>query len=191
MGQEADRLLVGPKMTAGNGWEPSLFISIEVHTDVDWVVRPASQTEVEIVVQLWKSFMNDPSAIDMPLPTHEENEKKQTQFLQELIRQDSRQVLVGEKDGVLIGYVAYEIEQKAPLEMQQKRSFIHDLYVKPGHRGRGVGRSLLQACLDVVRNAGPHQVRIAVWVRNDRAIRLYRAMGFTDHLFIMRIETGI
>lgn len=134
--------------------------------------------------------MNDPSSIDVPIPTHDENTKKQTQFLQELIRQDPRQVLVAEKDGELIGYVSYEIEQKAPVEMRQKRSFIHELYVEPHQRGRGVARSLLQACLDRIKNAGPHQVRIAVWIRNEKAIGLYRAMGFSDHLLIMKVETG-
>lgn len=161
-----------------------------VCANVDWIVRSANQPEVERVIDLWKAFMNDPSVIDVPLPTHEENMKKQTQFLQELIRQDPRQVLVAEKNGELIGYVAYEIEQKAPIEMQQKRSFIHDLYVKPHHRKRGVGKSLLQACLDVIKNAGPHHVRLAVWVRNEKAIGLYRAMGFSDHMLVMRIETS-
>jgi ribosomal protein S18 acetylase RimI-like enzyme len=158
--------------------------------NVDFEVRAVNQTELQRVIQLWKSFMDDPSAIDKPLPTHEENTKKQAQFLQELIRQDPRQVLVADREGELIGYVAYEIEQKAPIEMQQKRSFVHDLYVEPDHRRTGVGRSLLQACLDVIKSAGPHQVRIAVWVRNGKAIELYRAMGFTDHLLVMRIETG-
>jgi len=158
---------------------------------MDWTIRRANLTEVNKVVLLWKSFMNDPLAIDEPIPTHEENEKKQSQFIGELIREDPQQVLVAEKEGELIGYVAYQVEQKAPVEMSRKRSFIHDLYVSPSHRGKGVGRSLLQACLNHLKGAGPRQVRIAVWVRNGGAIRLYREMGFNDHLMVMKTETGV
>ena len=158
---------------------------------MDWTIRRANLTEVNKVVLLWKAFMNDPLAIDEPIPTHEENEKKQSQFIGELIREDPQQVLVAEKEGELIGYVAYQVEQKAPVEMSRKRSFIHDLYVSPSHRGRGVGRSLLQACLNHLIDAGPRQVRIAVWVRNAGAIQLYRKMGFNDHLMVMKTETGV
>jgi ribosomal protein S18 acetylase RimI-like enzyme len=158
---------------------------------MDWMVRPADQTEVDKIILLWKAFMNDPLAIDEPIPTHEENEKKQSQFIGELIKEDPEQVLVAEKGGELIGYVAYQVEQKAPVEMSRKRSFIHDVFVSPSHRGKGVGRSLLQACLNHIKSAGPHQVRIAVWVRNSGAIRLYREMGFSDHLMVMKTETGV
>jgi len=158
---------------------------------MDWRTRPAKQSEVGEIILLWKAFMKDPLAIDEPIPTNEENEKKEAQFISELIQEDSHQVLVAEKGGGLIGYVACQVEQKAPIEMSRKRSFIHDLYVSPTHRGQGVGRSLLRACLDHLKGAGPRQVRIAVWVRNEGAIRLYREMGFSDHLLVMKTETGI
>jgi ribosomal protein S18 acetylase RimI-like enzyme len=151
-------------------------------------VRPASLSEVERIVSLWKEFMNDPSAIDESIPTHEENAKKLVQFVDELIKEDSRQVLVADVGGELVGYLLYRRDQKPALEMKHKMSYIHDLYVRPGFRRRGVGRSLLQACLDDLRTAGPRQVRLNVWTKNEDAIRLYRKMGFADHLLVMKAD---
>ncbi|HME19638.1 MAG TPA: GNAT family N-acetyltransferase [Nitrososphaerales archaeon] len=153
-------------------------------------MRPANLSEVERVVSLWKEFMNDPSAIDEPIPAHEENAKKQVQLVEELIREDPRQVLVAEEGGELVGYMLYRRDQKTALEMKHKMSYIYDLYVRPGSRRQGVGGSLLQACLDDLRAAGPHQIRLNVWTRNENAIRLYRKMGFRDHLMVMRADTG-
>jgi hypothetical protein len=39
---------------------------------MDWSMRPANQGDIDKVILLWKAFMNDPLAIDEPIPTHEE-----------------------------------------------------------------------------------------------------------------------
>jgi len=154
------------------------------------MVRPASISEIDEIVSLWKEFMNDPSAIDIPIPTHNENVKRQTQFVEGLVRENPRQALVAQVDDELVGYILYKIEANTPLEIQNKLSFIYDVYVRPDHRRQGVGRGLMQACLEELRRAGPRHVRLNVWTRNEAAIRLYRRMGFTDHLLVMRAEVG-
>jgi GNAT superfamily N-acetyltransferase len=154
------------------------------------MVRPASRFEVESVVSLWKEFMNDPSAIDEPIPTHEENRAKQVQFVEELIKEDPNQVLVAQDGNELIGYMLYRKEQKTALELKHRMSYIYDLYVKPDHRGKGVGRNLLQTCLDDLHAAGPRQIRLNVWTKNDRAIRLYGEMGFRDHLMVLKMDVN-
>jgi ribosomal protein S18 acetylase RimI-like enzyme len=134
--------------------------------------------------------MGDPSAIDEPIPAHEENSKKQTQLVEELIREDPMQALVAEEGGEVVGYLLCRKEQKTALEMKRRMSYIYDLYVRPGNRRTGVGESLLRACLDDLRAAGPRQVRLNVGTRNESAVRLYRKMGFRDHLLVMKADVG-
>lgn len=50
--------------------------------------------EVYKLLRLWKEFMNDPAAIDEPIPTHEENVKRQREFVTKLMSEDPSQVLV-------------------------------------------------------------------------------------------------
>ena len=45
-------------------------------------------------------------------------------------------------------------------------------------RGAGIGRALVKSALDEFARRGIRQVRVAVWDRNESAIRLYRACGF-------------
>jgi ribosomal protein S18 acetylase RimI-like enzyme len=52
------------------------------------------------------------------------------------------------------------------------------MWVDADHRGHGVGRMLLDACLAWSREQGAHKVSLEVWPHNARAIRLYRSMGF-------------
>jgi ribosomal protein S18 acetylase RimI-like enzyme len=49
----------------------------------------------------------------------------------------------------------------------------------PEARGRGGGRTLLDAVLAHARRAGAHKVDLEVWPDNGRAIALYAGAGFT------------
>jgi GNAT superfamily N-acetyltransferase len=60
---------------------------------------------------------------------------------------------------------------------------IHDLAVEEGHRGRGVGRRLLEAVEARARSMGCCKITLEVLGVNDRARKLYESFGFAgaDH----------
>jgi ribosomal protein S18 acetylase RimI-like enzyme len=64
-----------------------------------------------------------------------------------------------------------------------------DLYVRPSHRRRGVGRRLLQSCLDALGEKGATDVQLRVWHANKNAIALYRQLGFKDRMITMQLVT--
>jgi hypothetical protein len=57
--------------------------------------------------------------------------------------------------------------------------YLEDLYVKPAHRGAGLGRALLEhlAALAVARGYGRFEWSVLDW--NEHAIRFYEKMGAT------------
>ena len=63
--------------------------------------------------------------------------------------------------------------------LAQPGLYLEDLYVKPEHRGSGIGRALLTrlAALAVERNHGRFEWSVLDW--NERAIRFYQGMGAT------------
>ncbi|MGH9085460.1 MAG: GNAT family N-acetyltransferase [Acidimicrobiales bacterium] len=52
------------------------------------------------------------------------------------------------------------------------------MMVRDGHRGRGIGWSLMEACLDWCRDRGVHKVSLSVWPHNAAALALYDRFGF-------------
>lgn len=46
------------------------------------------------------------------------------------------------------------------------------------YRGRGLGRKLLEGCVEWSRRAGAHKVDLEVWPHNATARRLYEGAGF-------------
>ena len=66
-----------------------------------------------------------------------------------------------------------------PLELER-------LYVDRVALGQGVGKTLMQHCLDDVAARGCDTVWLGVWEHNDRAIRFYERWGFEvvgSHIF--------
>jgi GNAT superfamily N-acetyltransferase len=67
------------------------------------------------------------------------------------------------------------------LEHGGRAAWLEELYVRPAERGRGLGRTLLQAVVDACRAAGCAAIALEVEASHARAANLYRREGFTAH----------
>lgn len=54
------------------------------------------------------------------------------------------------------------------------------MMVAAGWRGRGVGTALLVAAIDWARQRGLHKLSLSVFPSNERALALYRKLGFVE-----------
>ena len=71
---------------------------------------------------------------------------------------------------------------------------VHDLAVRPEHRGQGVGRLLLEEVERRARARGSSKLTLEVHSSNEQAIHLYRRFGFgpwdARTLFVTKPLTG-
>jgi ribosomal protein S18 acetylase RimI-like enzyme len=155
---------------------------------MDMNIRSSSQKDFDGLLELWKEFAKDPHSIDRPIPTHAENIRRQRELIGKLVDEDPRQVQVAEQNGILVGYLMCQRIGRSTLEMAYKWGHISDLYVKRTHRRQGIGRKLLQTALEYLKSVGNEHVRLAVWQGNEGAIKLYRELGFRDHVHVLQID---
>jgi len=80
-----------------------------------------------------------------------------------------------EATGALIGYNWLKIEPGSP------SGEIYVIGVHPDAAGRGLGRALLLAGMERLRDRGCTSVTLYVEAHNTPAVNLYRSLGFTDH----------
>lgn len=60
-----------------------------------------------------------------------------------------------------------------------RRLTVEDIEVSPGHRGRGIGRALMECAADFARERGAEHLWLEVSSVNAPAVHAYRRMGFT------------
>lgn len=93
---------------------------------------------------------------------------------------DGGELLVAVEEGMLVGSVVY----CAPGAMRQDRfpedwAFMRVLAVPPRHRGHGVARALVTACLELARSDGVKTFGLHTSEAMTEARGLYENLGFT------------
>ena len=87
-----------------------------------------------------------------------------------------------------VGYVRMR-ENNIPPELDADRAIeIARIYAVKSAIGKGVGKALMQKCLDIAKERKHHTVWLGVWEHNKRAQDFYSKWGFTkfaDHDFIL------
>jgi GNAT superfamily N-acetyltransferase len=64
-------------------------------------------------------------------------------------------------------------------------AWIHDIFVSPEHRRRGVATALMAAAEAFARSRGAKELRLGVIDRNEAARTLYRELGFRDYVRVL------
>lgn len=87
------------------------------------------------------------------------------------------EAMVAERDGEVVAFALYFTNFSTFLA--QPGLYLEDLYVKPEHRGHGIGKALLKrlAALAVERDCGRFEWSVLDW--NTNAITVYQKMGAT------------
>lgn len=83
--------------------------------------------------------------------------------------------LVAEERGQIIGYAyAHRLGERAAYAWNAELS----VYLEPEHAGRGCGRALSQAIIDLLALQGVRNVFSLITVPNNPSIRMHEALGF-------------
>lgn len=87
-----------------------------------------------------------------------------------------------EEGGTRLGY--------AFVEPYGERGYVRHVVVGPGHRGRGVGRALMQAVARHLKALGAREWELNVRRENAPAIHLYEAVGMHEDFatFVVRLD---
>lgn len=59
-------------------------------------------------------------------------------------------------------------------------AYLEELYVVPGLRGRGIGRTLLESAMETARGAGATRMDLNTGETDTAARALYKSVGFTN-----------
>jgi L-amino acid N-acyltransferase len=86
-------------------------------------------------------------------------------------------ILVADQDGEVLGYASYsEFSGKAGYTGTRE----HTVYLRVDARGRGIGRTLMEALIDQARVRGVHTLIGRLSADNEASLRLHAGLGFVE-----------
>jgi GNAT superfamily N-acetyltransferase len=134
-------------------------------------IRPARPEDAPAIVGLIRELAEFEELLHLVVVTPEQLQ------VQLFGPRPAAEAVVAEKDGEVVAFALFFHNFSTFLGRQGL--YLEDLYVKPAHRGRGLGRALLVhlAGLAVERGCGRFEWSVLDW--NANAIRLYEGMGAT------------
>jgi len=155
-------------------------------------IRPARAGDMAVLgrlgallVQLHHDF--DPQRFIAATPR---TERGYGSFLASQIGEPSIVVLVAELEGAVVGYTYAGVEGVDYMSLRGPAGVLYDIVVDPTHRGRGVGRLLLDATLAALASHGAPRVVLSTAERNENAQRLFARAGFRRTMIEMTREAG-
>lgn len=100
------------------------------------------------------------------------------QFLRGKAESENEIMILAVVDGVVVGTAGINAVGTR-FKVRHRAEF--GISVLQEYWGLGIGRALMDACIECARNAGYEQLELSVVAENERAISLYKSAGFVEY----------
>jgi ribosomal protein S18 acetylase RimI-like enzyme len=95
---------------------------------------------------------------------------------------------IAESEGLPVGFAKIKDSKGEPALKGHRAMEVERIYAVKKLIGKGVGRMLMQTCLDHAKKSGYDLVWLGVWEYNHRALEFYAKWGFekfSQHTFML------
>jgi ribosomal protein S18 acetylase RimI-like enzyme len=99
--------------------------------------------------------------------------ERRTEFWRRSLEEGHAGLLVADVDGAVVGFVSV-----GPSRGEDGVAELNAIYIEPERFGTGVGRALMDAALERMRELGYREAMLWVLDGNERAERFYRIAGW-------------
>jgi ribosomal protein S18 acetylase RimI-like enzyme len=155
-------------------------------------IRPATTEDLPVIGRLGALLVRMHHDLDPQrfIPATPKTEQAYASFVGTQLAEPNAIVLVAEGGGDVLGYAYAAMEGYDYMALRGPAGAMHDLVVDPAHRGRGVGKMLLDAALAALEARGAPRVLLATAEQNVAAQRLFTRAGFRRTMIEMTRELG-
>lgn len=146
------------------------------------IIRPAQPDDCETIVQLIRELADYEQLLDHARATPDDVRRGL------FGPRPFAEALIAEWDGQAVGLALFF--HTFSTFRGQAGLYLEDLFVRPSHRGRGIGKSLLSSLAKLAVDRGCGRLEWSVLNWNEPAIGFYQAMGARpmDEWTVYRID---
>ena len=149
-------------------------------------IRETHKDELtRLVNECWKPFATEMEEVDRSNVLAENAAEKQLAYCKSRLTNENSNIFVAVKNGNLVGYIALDWRDAAPIFERDGSMYITELYVKEGYRGQGIGSELIERGEQWAIKQGIDRVSLTVNRSNGSAQDLYQTSGYHVRQYTM------
>ena len=138
------------------------------------VIRQIRETDAALYLELCRKLDEETRFMMLEPGERSISVEEQCRQIRDALLRDNQTILVAEVGGELAGYVA-----AFGGDFRRNRHCAHVVAgVLRAFSGQGIGTSLFSELEQWASRNGVHRLELTVMAHNDRAVRLYRKMGY-------------
>ncbi|MBD2205156.1 GNAT family N-acetyltransferase [Calothrix sp. FACHB-1219] len=118
-------------------------------------------------------------------------EQRYQNWLGRLANSERSVFLVTEDAENLVAFLVATVEREIPIYRLQEYAFIHDLWVEPEYRQKGVAKQMVMQAVERFEQMGVKQIRLDTAAINEAARKLFASCGFRISTIEMLIEIDV
>jgi len=153
------------------------------------VISRAGADRIDDVGPLWQALHQHHRSVAghltavAPFRSDDDSWLRRRAFYERLLARPDSFFLLAEREGRLVGYAAVSIGgTEATLGVGDRVGSLESLSVVPEERGQGLGRRLMEAVFEELRQLGVEEITLAVMEGNDDAWRFYERLGLVPYV---------
>ncbi|WP_260287865.1 GNAT family N-acetyltransferase [Peribacillus aracenensis] len=141
------------------------------------IIRTGELADAKAVLDVQNSVISEGEYFIAVSEEFNKTPEQQRDWIRTLLENERETIIVAEINGEVIGWIVFQSENRK--RMSHKGSF--GMMIRKNYRGKGMGKELLKALLEWA-EANPfiEKVSLGVFSTNQRAISLYKKMGFVE-----------
>jgi RimJ/RimL family protein N-acetyltransferase len=149
-----------------------------VNDNIEYIIRNVKLEDAEVLLDIGRSVISEGKYF---IAVSEEVEKtplqEEKERIQRILDDIKETLIVAEVNGVVVGSIEFRSQTRKRLSHTGSVS----MSISKNYRGMGIGKALLKALLDwAEENPLIEKVSLGVFSTNQRAISLYKQMGFLE-----------
>lgn len=137
-------------------------------------IRLIQESDAEKFLALKKRLDEETKFMMLEPGERRETFEQTSEHIRQVLGTSNQAIFAAEMDGALVGYASVE----GGCYRRNRATGYIVAGVLQRAAGRGVGTRLFAALIDWARQAGLHRLELTVMTHNERAVALYKKMGF-------------
>ncbi len=141
------------------------------------VIRPATLEDSDAVLDIHTDVISEGAYFIAVSEEFTRTTEEQYEWMQKRLKNERDTLIVAEMVGEVVGWIVFIAQERK--RMAHTGSF--GLMIRKEYRDRGLGRMLVSALLEwAEKNPLIEKVSLGVFSTNQRAISLYKSLGFLE-----------